>query len=263
MMDTRTCAEVRAYLLDAAHSAGGAPPSPALVRHVAGCPGCQGALMVLLAELLGGTPRVEPILCDAAERDLPAYVDIELEEGTLEAMRAFPALAWHLWTCAGCAETYRLLLAAAQAERAGLASLATRSASATSSSALVLAEVRLQPAVVARALPRYRPALGALRGDGPSHAVLFESEAGDYELQLRVAPLGATDWELELHVSPGVDGWLLLSAPGATWRAPLVAGAARLAPLPLALLERTAPDLVCEVTARQQRAVDTVGDPPG
>lgn len=70
------CELVRQWLQQAARSATAPLPPDQLVGHVAGCPTCKGALLLMLTELLAIRPDVAASDCGACEPLLAAYLEL-------------------------------------------------------------------------------------------------------------------------------------------------------------------------------------------
>src|SRR5919108_4268137 len=107
-MDDLVCADVRRWLQQTILLNDLTPPAPALCAHIAACPLCQGALAVLAMEALDLPVAPRDIVCQQAEEELAAFIEQEAEEGSVAAIRTYPHVWWHLWTCDVCAETYRI-----------------------------------------------------------------------------------------------------------------------------------------------------------
>jgi hypothetical protein len=107
-MDKSVCADVRRWLRQAVLSNDRTLPDPQISMHIAACPHCRGALALLAVEALGLTAALQNITCQRAEEQLPALIEQEAAEGNAAAIRTYPLIWWHIWTCDVCTETYML-----------------------------------------------------------------------------------------------------------------------------------------------------------
>ena len=183
--------------------------------------------MLLLTELL--SIQAADLDCPACEPLLAGFLEIELDEGEAAALRAYPQVGRHLWTCPACGELAELTRPVLVAARAGALGPPRRSD--------VLAPLRLGAALLRAALDRPAPLLGAARGPDEGPDVLFESQQGGYMIML----LGARDddhtWTLTVAVEPPAEGRFVLSSAGHHYEASLREGAAVLGALPAGLFE--------------------------
>jgi hypothetical protein len=245
LMDTGSCSQLHEWFSAHGRLEAAALLAPDLCDHVADCAHCRATLLLFAAELLNAPLEVAPVTCADCQDDLAAYVDIEHEESAEAALGAYPHVWWHLWTCADCAETYRMLVALLDAEDVGvlpalpLASLVTR---------------RPRPALWALTLPRtwlvqtLVPQYGAAWGSGEDETVIHESEDDGYEVSVRVRKQDGL-WVLLLAVDPPIVGDAVVSLGSDTFRAPITPdGSASIGPIPAELLRSPAgPDLMIRV----------------
>lgn len=78
-----------------------------LVEHVSGCPACRARLMLQLQDLLQVPFELEEGEETGCPEELLSYIDLEQEQGTVAAIKAFPRVWWHLWQCEQCSESYQ------------------------------------------------------------------------------------------------------------------------------------------------------------
>lgn len=220
-MSNAYCDRVRQLLHQAAHGDSFAPSSE-LVAHVAGCAVCKGALLLMMAEVLNAQLDIEDPGCPQCERSLAAYLDLELERGSAAALRVYPQIAWHLWTCRNCAELYEFTRAVIEAEQAGTLSLPPPLVAAQRSPR-VLASFRLTRALLNVSLSSDR-ALGTARGpeDGPE--VLYERTEAGLRISLSVTHLADRSWTIDVAVEPALEGRFRLTVGEFSREALFVAG---------------------------------------
>lgn len=241
------CGSVRLWLRQAARSSSSVPPEE-LVEHIAGCPTCKGAILLTLTDLLALGPEMGELDCAACEGALAAYLELELEDGGAAALRAYPLVARHLWSCPDCAELYRLTRAAILAARAGTLARPPLLARAERQP-LALTAIRLSRAFLNKALPPPNLLLGAARGPDSGPEVLYENDESGHLVSLAAARMENGDWSISVTVMPPVEGRLLLSVGVRSWTAPFTAGRATVADLAAAILEdESGPDLLGTIT---------------
>lgn len=226
----------------------GEAATPEVHAHVLRCPRCRGSLVALLAERYGVPPPTGEPACAALD-DLPAYLDCELAEGEAVAAVRYPAVWWHLWVCAACAEEARLTRALLVADAAG--EVAPVPAAEPSASAAPPA-VSLSPwpllylerdFLYAAITPQI--ALGAAWSDDDEATLIAEESVGLYRVALYARPREAGNWSLSVMVSPVVRAVAVLRFGTWVFRAPFDAtGTATVAAVPGALLSgRVGPPL--------------------
>lgn len=204
-----TCAAVRQFLARSSHPDASAVPPPELVAHIVGCARCRGALALALGAAVGQAQAPAPIRCEECQARLAGWIDQELEAGIAAAAREDPAVWWHLWTCADCAEIYALTRALAAATTAGELAPPPLAPAATQQRQL-LHSFQLSRAFLAYALPMPSAALGALRGvDGGT--VLVADEDDGRRISLTVWQQPDQCWSVSVAVVPPVAGWLVLT----------------------------------------------------
>ncbi len=238
--DRSLCAQVRAFLQHGAGDESLTPPAE-FVAHAAACESCRGALG-LIAAALAAAPA--PIDCDACQADMAAFIDCEHAHGFFAAFARFPAVGWHLWHCADCAETYQLTRALLDAEaRGALAPLPLPAAP------LRLPAIRLARAFLNLALPPPLALRPVLRGADANERVLYAETLDRRQVVVSVARQPDDDGTLVVSLLPGAPGVLRLRLGGHAVSAPFdAAGRARVAGLPAALLDApNGPELLIEI----------------
>jgi hypothetical protein len=236
-MDTRFCSDVHNWITElddlTAHSA----PSPALCAHVASCARCRGALLLLVADLLAAPLELAPLSCEQCQDDLAAYIDLERDEGTGAALRAYPQLWWHLWTCVDCAESYRMVLALHEAEANNILPPVPLSSLVGPSSprrpALRMPAITLRRALLRGVLV---PHFGASMGGHDEDAIIYEADDEGYEIRTSVRRHNG-QWSVIVALDPPIVGAVVVAIGAARFRAQLDPhGQATIGPLPGELL---------------------------
>lgn len=236
-MDTRFCSEVHAWVTALDDPLAPPIPPPALCTHVASCARCRGALLLLAADLLAAPLDPGSMTCAQCQDDLAAYIDLEREEGTGAALRDYPHVWWHLWTCVDCAENYRMVLVLYEAEANDnlppmpLSSLVRPPLSRRP--ALRLPAVTLRRSLLLGALvPHFGASLGGYNGD----AIIYEGDDEGYEIRTSVRRHNG-QWSVIVALDPPIMGVVVVSIGAACFRARLdPQGQAMIAPLPVELL---------------------------
>jgi len=209
-MSNLVCADIRQWLQHAVLSDEPTLPAPALCEHVATCSLCQGALAALAVEVLGLTASLSDIGCEQSEEELAAFIDQEAEEGSYAAIRTYPQIWWHLWTCAVCAETYQITRSLLTAE--GHNHPIDRSIPAPMFGATLTLRpaLRIPRRVLHRVLAASVLAADTLRGGGGSSYVLAEKEAPEQHLTVSVQRQANGEWRISASAKPAPAGWLVL-----------------------------------------------------
>jgi hypothetical protein len=90
----------------------------AVFRRVNHAVTSRGILLLIVAELLH-TPldNAQAVTCDQCQDDLAAYIDLERDAGSVQAIRAHPHVWWHLLICSDCITTYQIVLDSIQKHR--------------------------------------------------------------------------------------------------------------------------------------------------
>jgi hypothetical protein len=248
-MDQITCKEVRQWLETAARSNQHIQPSPALQVHVGGCAMCKGALLLLVATAaVMSSP--ETIDCQDCLDNLPSFVDHE-QDDPIGAVRVYPQVWWHLWTCQECSETYHLtsiLLAAEQ--RGELSPFPSPTAKPTPPKLEPSVLLRLTRQFLRRALPPPMLLAPTMRGQSEGPVVLSSCVvAAGRQLTLSVQEQSNGDWSVSVDILPPQSGWAVLVFGDKRFRTLFdTQGAAVVAHVPATLLASTAgPDLVVEI----------------
>jgi predicted anti-sigma-YlaC factor YlaD len=195
-----------------------APPSVAVIAHIATCAECRGMLIVAAAALAGAGQAPASIGCADCQDQLAAYIDRELEAGTKAAIQDYPQVWWHLWLCPTCAEIYQLTTALAEATQAGIlpplpseyAAPAPRPRSRN---------LRIQRIFLNYALPAHTPALGAIRGSRQQDTVLFADDEGSNPLTLSVQRQPDDNWRVSVRTATPLAAWLVLTLGDRSFRA--------------------------------------------
>lgn len=79
-------------------------------EHLEACPLCRARLFLCLESLAAHFNDIDSAQIDCAHCEdwLGAYIETEQADAA-RAMRQFPAIAWHIWTCPDCLELYTLM----------------------------------------------------------------------------------------------------------------------------------------------------------
>lgn len=223
-------------------------PSQALCDHVATCPRCRAALLLLMTDLLEVPQDIAATSCDQCQDDLAAYIDLERYKGTQQAIRSYPHVWWHLWVCRDCSETYRMVLALQEAEASGL--LPPMPLDKMVQPATPQPKPPVQPPVTPPqpmlrhlTLPRIwfarmlAPQLGVAWGlDDEDETILHEAEDAGYHLYVGVH---RTDehWFITVTIQPPFIGEAVVTFGTESFRGPFdLQGVAKVGPIPPALL---------------------------
>lgn len=242
------CANVQYWLQQAFTAQQPALPDPDICAHIADCRLCRGTLAILMADALGLRIAPPRIRCTECQLDLATFIDHETALGQPSAIRHFPQVWWHLWTCAECAETYtgtHALLRMADDDR-------MLPLPGTQPHAHRPAYARLPHTFLYRALSDTPIVLGARRGAGGPPMVLVVDEAlGAHMLTLSVQRQDDDMCCLIAELAPPPAGTLVARLGRQQFSAQLDAhGRARLPDVPFELLlGATGPDLELELTS--------------
>jgi len=205
-MDKLRCVDVRSRIQQIVLSDEPNRPDPAIAAHIASCELCRGAFVLLAAQAVELPSLSAPLSCRQCDQDLAAFIEHELEEGSAAAIRTYPHIWWHLWTCADCAETYRVtrrhlltvqsqaiatLLQPAQPARTQLAQLA-------------------RP-LLYRALAGSPPARGTSRGQAGQSYILTEQASIHGDLLVSVQRQPNAEWRIDVIHQPPLIGSLVLT----------------------------------------------------
>lgn len=236
-MEHDTCAEVRRWVRN---PTGPLPPEP-LLRHIAVCPACCGALALLALEPHAAPGQQASIACDACRADLATFVEIEQLDGLAAAIEALPHVWSHLVTCGSCTETYRLTSALVEAERAP----PFEPVAAAAREPRWRSVLRLTRAYLDVAMPP-PAALAPMRGGAEGELVLIhEWMQEDLQISVYVREQPDRRWCVSVRVQPPPRGWLVLSLGEERYRAPLDGdGNAEISDVPAGLMAPgTGPDM--------------------
>jgi hypothetical protein len=222
-----------------------APPAE-LAEHVAGCEDCRGELLLLLAELLEAPIPPNPIDCDECQTWLPTYIDMQLLVGLSDAVRRYPAVWWHLWSCADCATIYQFSLDVVR----------TRDLEHYAKQIRPLTPATNQPHILLRRQINLffqpDPALGVALGSSDigelppaEELVLMDRPHGEHTLVLKVRGQAEDTWIGVVEMIPPATGLVRIDLGPISAHATFDhSGQALIPDLPLALLLRPdGPDL--------------------
>lgn len=235
------CADMQKWLQQTILSNVRTLPDPALCEHVATCPLCQGVLAVLAIEALGLRAPPDGISCQRCEEELAAFIDHEAEEGSAAAIRAYPQIWWHLWTCEDCAETYRITRSLLAVEQPNQSVVQLMPVTLFGPLKQRPPALRLPRAFLYRALAGSAPASNANRGAASFRNVLAEKEISNQRFTVSVQRQVDGEWQIHVAVKPPPVGWLILMLGATRFRARFDRqGEASIQDVPFALL--TTPD---------------------
>jgi hypothetical protein len=240
-MSNVICADIRHWVQQAVLSDAPTLLAPVLCEHVTTCPLCQGALAALAVEALGMTALPHAIPCQQSEDELAAFIDQEAEEGSCAAIRSYPQIWWHLWTCEVCAATYEITRSLLTDERLDLPIGHSMPALLVGSTLTLRPILRLPRHVLYHILAESIPAMGTLRGGASAGYVLAEKETPEQHLVVSVQRQANDAWRIHVSVKPAPAGWMVLILDTVRFRARFDhQGEASIQNVPFALL--TAPE---------------------
>jgi hypothetical protein len=207
-MDELRCADVQFQMRQIILTSKLTLPNPVLVAHMADCPACRGAFALLAAEAVDLPSLGAPISCRQCEVELAAFVEQEVEEGSAAAIRTYPHVWWHLWTCEDCAQIYSATRSYFMTEqfRAG----------ASIGAVLPLTMSTLKPVLELRHDFLYRaltsiPTQLRTRGGTSQSYVLVEQDQPDLQLMVSVQRQVNGEWQIDVMHNPPPVGSLVLS----------------------------------------------------
>lgn len=247
-MIDQECIQVRHWLA----TPGPLAPAPdaALSMHVANCLHCRGVLAALLAELVVAPPLVSQS-CDACSDDMPAYVELEHNQGSFIAARSFPEVWWHLWTCAECSQSAKMIKRLLQAEAAGELPAAP-----------VLPPLPRRSLLPSICLDRHflhsvfapQLSLGVSWGDDSDALLLSEHRLTDCQVTIHVIQHTEQSWDLRISVEPPVIGDIIVDFGDLHYRARLIDGQnAHISGISAILLaNKSGPDLLISIEPNDQ-----------
>lgn len=252
-MTHRFCDELYLWLQHTIETNQCTQPSEQLHEHVADCPHCRGALLTLAAGALQLPPPPETVDCGTCEADLSAFIELE-ELDPNRAAQTYPMVWWHLWTCAECAEVYRLTKVLVTAQQNN--ELAPLPIPSTSQSVLrkiqheTLEFLRLTRNYLHRALPQPRQFAAVMRGED-TEPTMISSRKSTTNLPVVVSVQEQQNDLWTILVETSLPEQSQLSVVFDNTRYPAIFDAAHnafVAEVPGALLTQEAgPDLVLEL----------------
>ncbi len=246
-MTQKECVQVRRWL--SSSDIGTLEPDAEQIQHVAGCLSCQGALAALMAELVIAPPLIVQS-CDAVYDELPAYLELEQEQGKLVAAQSFPQVWWHLWTCPECSQATADIKKLIEAEAAGLLPVAP----------LLPPKPRPAPMPTIRLDRHFLHAvfaqhlyLGREWSESSDALFLTEHRLSDCQVTIHVIQQGEQSWDLTIRVEPPLQGDIRVDIGDQHYRAKLVDGQnAHIRGIPSSLLaDKNGPDLLISPEATQ------------
>lgn len=175
--------------------------------------------MLLAAAVFEVQRPAEEIDCAICCDQLAPFIDQEIADAQL-AVRLYPQVWWHLWTCASCSELYELTRRLIDAERVGLLPPMPIPRPTLS---LARAPRGSEPVPLFQ-LPRdflswafagqpARPRAGVVEDE--HEVVLFEDDITHgllvHNVQMRVAQIPQQPWRMTITVSPPIAGWFSLT----------------------------------------------------
>ena len=240
-MNDSFCIDVQIWLGSLDSAAVPTTPPQQLANHVSGCPRCRAALLLLAIELLHVTLEITQMACDQCQNDLAAYIDLDHDSGSAEAIHAYPHVWWHLWTCADCVKMYEMITTLQDAEAKGTLS---RMPLTSFINCLDLHQTR--PVIKAITLPRMWftrilvPQFGPTWGQNDGDTVIHENAEDNYQINATVCKADG-QWMVVITINPPLDGDVVLTLGTVAFRSRLGPnGVANIWPIPANLL--TSPD---------------------
>jgi hypothetical protein len=246
-MEGISCAQARHELLGNLQASYVSQPTLPVRAHISACPSCRAALALLTTFDLPSAPL--SIGCQQCQVDLAAFVELEQQQGPRQALDTYPQVWWHLWTCAGCLETYDITRALIEAEQRGELKLPAIIAPALPAERLIHL-LRLTRQFLNIAIPAPQVAVARGSQDGP--LVISEGPApGGAHFVLSVESQRKGGWKVAVRVVPPPAGQLVLTLGTAEFRARFDAsGLATVPDVPAALLTAVnGPDMVIDIAA--------------
>ena len=193
------------------------PPPDELCEHIAQCAKCRGELLLLLAGLFGVPQDIQDISCDDCQERLAAYVDEELDHGIQSAARDFPEVWWHLWVCAECAETHRIMVGILDPQPAPLMVVDDKQSITQLIPSLPW---RFDmPRVFLNRLIQARLELGVAWGEDEDQIIALEEEWNEYKILLHMQRQIDGNWSILVKIVPPILGQAIFSLGTETFRA--------------------------------------------
>jgi hypothetical protein len=210
------CQAVFSSVQEALQARNVAPPTSAVAEHIAGCTHCRGALMLLAAAVFEPPRPAEETDCDMCQEYLSSYIDQEIVD-VRTAIQMYPQVWWHLWSCVECAEIYEFTRRLVDAERVGILTPLPRGHPTPAA--------QPDPSLPSSKLPLFnlkrdflfwafsgQPSRTRTSIETSTHeVVLFEGEAFDHDVQLRVTQIPDQLWHMTITITPPIAGWLTLT----------------------------------------------------
>jgi hypothetical protein len=209
-MDELGCTDVQLWMREIVQPDKLILPTPALVAHVAGCPLCRGAFALLAAKAIDLPSLAGPITCRQCEEDLAAFIEHETEETSAAAIRTYPLVWWHLWTCEDCMETYRVTRSYLKVEQSQAWAGVMGAVSQPSKPSHPGPILQLPRQFLHLALASSFPAQGVTRSSTSPSYMLTEQERLDTYLKISVQRQGNGAWRVEVVHAPPPIGLLVL-----------------------------------------------------
>lgn len=240
-MDELRCTDVQSWMREIVQSDKLILPTPALTAHIAGCPLCRGALVLFAAEAVDLPSLAGAITCRQCDEDLAAFIEQEAEETSAAAIRTYPLVWWHLWTCEDCMETYRITRSYLKVKQSQAWAGAKEAVSQPSKPSHPGPILQLPRQFLHLALASSVLAQGIARGSTGQSYMLTEQDQLDTSLKISVQRQENGAWRVEVVHAPPPIGLLVLAFGAHRFRARFnLQGCAVVHDLPFALL--TAPD---------------------
>ncbi len=240
-MDKLRCVDVRSWIQEIILSKEPTSPDPLLAAHIARCQLCRGAFVLLAAKLVDLPSLAAPISCRQSEDDLAAFIEHELEEGSAAAIRTYPHVWWHVWTCEDCSETYRVTRSQLMRQQSHVQAISKVAAVPIASAPRRAPMLHFPRHFLHQALAASIPARAATRGRGGQSYILAEQDHAGAEVTVRIQRQPDGEWQIDVIHQPPLIGSLVMTLGTNIYRARFNAqGRAIVHDLPFALL--TAPD---------------------
>ncbi|HEU5086908.1 MAG TPA: hypothetical protein VFT99_05665 [Roseiflexaceae bacterium] len=212
-------------------------------QHVQGCDTCLHALLALLPQGVQLVPQQQHIGCAECQQHLAEYMELEDADPIL-AIRTYPHIWWHLWTCEQCTQVYLTSRELFALPQPALPALPREQPALTPLAHINRATLGLlfpdDPAYRLR-----RSSAGAMPHNEANETIIFEQFDDEHELVISVWDTLPAGYRLEVRCDPVPDGELVLRCGLLILSAPFDAhGQALISHLAAAVLsDPAAPDL--------------------